>query len=315
MGSIYINGSTPGYPSIADVIAGAGLELHLWPGWEWNTRSSGGFDKLLGIVAHHTASPPTMSFDNDWAYCAQGHPDSPVANVLLGRQGQVGLHSGGASNHAGKSEQPWVCSKGTVGVSAGNSNLIGIEAANNGTGEPWGAAMLDAYERLVAALCSAYGFDPTRDVPSHALAGPGYTNRKIDPWGPAAAGDFPYTGSRTWVMQGPGSFTEAVQRRMSGQLPEDDVTDEDIQKIAAAVWSAMIHNYVNGSELPAVSMLGYAHSEAYEGSFQRENFNLINQEKQPYGDLLRYAHAEAFGAHADTQEILELLRGQESAGR
>lgn len=229
MGGIYVNGTTPGYPSLLDVIAGTGLELHVWDGWEWNTRSSGGFDKLLGVIAHHTASPPTMSFQNDWAYCAQGHPDSPVASVLLGRQGQVGLHSGGAANHAGKSEQPWVASKGTVPVSAGNSNLIGIEAANNGVGEPWSAQMLDAYERLVAALCSAYGFDPARDVPSHALAGPGYTNRKIDPWGPAGGGDFPYTGSRTWVMQGPNSFTDRVRQRMSGGGPTPPPEDDDMK--------------------------------------------------------------------------------------
>ena len=159
MGSIYINGTTAGYPSIADVIRDAGLVLELWDGWEWNTRSSGGMTDLRSIVVHHTASSPSTSFQNDWSYCAAGHQDAPVANLLLGRDGRVGCHSGGASNHAGKGG-PWQASRGTIPLDSGNSHTIGIEAQNSGVGELWSAQMLGCYEVLVAALCDAYGLVP-----------------------------------------------------------------------------------------------------------------------------------------------------------
>ena len=44
------------------------------------------------------------------------------------------------------------------------------------------AAQQDAYVKLCAALCAAYGLDPTRDIIAHAE----WTPRKIDPAGPSA---------------------------------------------------------------------------------------------------------------------------------
>jgi len=219
VGSIYLNGTTPGYPSIDQVIRDAGLALSLWDGWEWNTRSSGGFEQLLGIVVHHTASGSGTSFQNDWSYCAAGHQDAPVANLLLGRDGQVGLHSGGASNHAGKGG-PWLASGGTVPLDSGNSRMIGIEAQNNGVGELWSAEMLGCYELLVAALCEAYGLLPATDVPAHFEWAP---SRKVDPWGGSlATAGYPYTGPREWDM---GGFTANVAALMAGEVPpqEDDM--------------------------------------------------------------------------------------------
>lgn len=303
MGTIYINGSTPGYPSIAEVLQSTGLPVQLWPGWEWNTRSSGGFNKVMGIIAHHTASPPSTSFESDWSYCAQGHPDSPVANILLGRNGELGLHSGGASNHAGQGG-PWHSSKGTIPLDSGNSNLIGIEASNSGVGEPWGEHQLNVYERICAAMCEAYDLKPETDIPSHALVGPGWTNRKIDPWGEAASGNFPYTGLRTWDMIG---FTSRVRQRMNDSLPGDEVTDADIQKIAAAIWNSLLHNYVSNDAQEAQFILGFTHAEAYSGSFQREVINMITNEPALLQDMIRYAHLEAYNASTKLDQVLELL--------
>jgi hypothetical protein len=139
--------------------------------------------------------------------------------MLLGRDGTVGIHSGGASNHAGSSEGPWQSSKGTVPTSSANSRMLGIEAQNAGTGsEPWAPVMLDAYEILVAALCDAYQLDPFRDLPAHAVAGPGWTARKVDPLGdtpdPAA---HPYAArDATWDMH---QFWSIVAARMGGAPP------------------------------------------------------------------------------------------------
>lgn len=220
MGSIWLDGRTGNYPPIDAVIRGAGLNLQTWSGWQTRSRSSGGFEQLLGIVVHHTASPSTTSFQNDWSYCAVGHPDAPVANMLLGRQGQVGLHAAGASNHAGKGG-PWNASAGQVPLDSANSRCLGIEAANNGTGEYWAPEMVDAYERLVAALCSAYRLDPLRDVMAHFEWAP---SRKIDPWGGnTPTPGFGYTGPHQWNMRGGAGFVNMVAKRGTPVVEDDEV--------------------------------------------------------------------------------------------
>jgi hypothetical protein len=165
------------------------------------------------VVVHHTASGSGTSFQNDWSYCAQGHQDAPVANCLLGRQGQWGVHAGGASNHAGKGG-PWNTSKGQVPLDSGNSRSIGIEAQNNGVGELWSTEMVESYEIGVAAMCKAYNLEPATDVVAHFEWAP---DRKIDPWGGnTPTPGFPYTGPREWDMNG---FRTGVAGRMIGIPP------------------------------------------------------------------------------------------------
>jgi hypothetical protein len=225
MGAIWLDGRSSSWPPLPDVLRAAGLEVATWEGWQWRSRSSGGFEELLGVVVHHTASPATTSFQNDWSYCAVGHADAPVANALLGRQGQWGVHAAGASNHAGKGG-PWTTSRGTIPTDSANSRCIGIEASNNGTGEPWSAAMLESYELGVAAMVAAYGLTPP-DAIAHREWAPG---RKIDPFGgtPPTAG-FPYTGNQQWPMRGgPGTFTAAVAARLTAGPGPDPDQEEDM---------------------------------------------------------------------------------------
>ena len=221
MGNIWLDGRTPGYPALDQVIRNAGLALKLWDGWQYNSRSSGGFESLLGTVIHHTAGSATGSFDNDWAYHAVGHADAPVANMLLGRDGLVGLHAGGASNHAGKGG-PWTASRGIVPLDSANSRMLGIEAQNTGTGEYWPEQMIDAYERLLAAINNAYGLNPMLDEPAHFQWAP---SRKIDPWGGnQSTTGFPYTGPHSWDM---GGFNQNVAARMQGvPHPPDPAVDD-----------------------------------------------------------------------------------------
>jgi hypothetical protein len=242
MGTIWLNGSDPAYPALDVVVRSAGLSVQTWEGWQHRSRSSGGITKLQTIVCHHTASPPSTSFQSDWSYCAVGHPDAPVANMLLGRQGQVGIHSAGASNHAG-SGGPWppagiTSSRGTIGQDNCNANSIGIEAANSGVGEVWSAQMVDAYERLVAALCSAYGLLATDCVAHYEWGGPNppTAGRKIDPWGPAEG--VSYGGSRPWDMRSGSGFLAAVARRMTGE-PEPD--DDDVEPHLASMYHGGSH--------------------------------------------------------------------------
>jgi len=208
-------------PNLAEVLRAEGLDVQTWSGWERMSRSTGGYDAPgpLGVVVHHTAGSATGSFQNDWSYHAVGHADAPVANTLLGRQGQWGVHAGGASNHAGKGG-PWNSSRGQIPLDSANSRTIGIEAQNTGVGELWSPAMVESYTIGVGAMCRAYGMDVMRDVMAHFEWAPG---RKIDPWGGnVATAGYPFTGPRSWIMSGGAGFRDyaAIGATQPGDDPD-----------------------------------------------------------------------------------------------
>jgi len=193
-----------------------------YPGWERNSRSSGGFEQLLGIVAHHTASDTSPA--NDLNYMVNG-PDNPISNGLLDRSGHFTIIAGGASNHAGKGGgsaegggTTWHCSKGTVPADSGNSRCFGIEAANNGVGQPWPQDQQDAYTLMCALLSNAYGLVMPSDLRSHAEWSP---PRKIDPRGPAKWQ--PANANSPWAMDG---FRSDVAARMVGVPPGPSPTGD-----------------------------------------------------------------------------------------
>lgn len=162
---------------MVDVLRAAGCvvgESDITDGWQTRARSSGGFPEMpLGTFFHHTASSTTPA--NDLSYMIHGSDDAPIGNVLLDRSGVFWPVAAGASNCAGKGG-PSTFSRGTIPLDSGNTRGFQIEAANNGVGEIWPVAQIDAYFAGANALNAWFGNLPT-DVISHA----GYTSRKIDP--------------------------------------------------------------------------------------------------------------------------------------
>lgn len=154
--------------NIANRLRAYGLQVVEVAGWQ--TRGSSYFDPK-GVVAHHTAShagrdAPALGI------CINGRAGlaGPLANIVLSRSGIVYVIAAGRANHAG--------SGGFRGLS-GNSSVFGIEAENNGVGEPWGQAQLDAYYKVCAALLEDIGRDSSW-VCGHKEWAP---RRKIDPTG------------------------------------------------------------------------------------------------------------------------------------
>jgi N-acetylmuramoyl-L-alanine amidase len=201
-------------------------------GWERRSRSSGGFDNdrsILGIQWHHTAS--SASINSDLSYMINGSPDKPVGNVLLDRNGVFWPVAAGAANTSGKGG-PSLFSRGTVPLDKGNTSLFSIEIANNGVGERYTQAQIDACFLGSNALNSYFGNQPS-DVITHALGeGDGYTSRKIDPattniegpWWPASV-----NSSGTWRLT---DLKNECVRRASALPPpnpippvEDDVSN------------------------------------------------------------------------------------------
>jgi hypothetical protein len=234
MGAIYLDGKH-GYPSLLEVVRRAIPDATGYAGWETRARGSGGYDAApMCVIVHHTASParstPGQQFANDAAYCVSAK-DGPVANMVLGPEGQCSVHAAGASNHAGDGG-PWSTTRGTIPASSCNSRSIGIEASNDGQGQTWSLEQQDAYLALVAELCRAYGFDPARrgptasDVVAHmewAGPNPPTPGRKCDPAGPSRwSGPSGGCNARNyWRMD---EFRAAVAAYMAhGPEPEPEI--------------------------------------------------------------------------------------------
>lgn len=130
-----------------------------------------------GVVCHHTASNPPANIPA-LGTVTNGRPDlpPPLCHVLLGRDGLAVCVASGRANHAGTG--------GWRGLT-GNSTVMGIEAENNGTGEPWPEEQIAAYLLVCAAMVVGLGTS-TDLVCYHREWAP---SRKPDPAGPGIPQD------------------------------------------------------------------------------------------------------------------------------
>ena len=194
------SGGTRYLTELADLLRGAGLSVKEYDGWRQRHRSTGGYNGgPKGIIVHHTASPPSFDGQRDADYMTKGCDVAPMANLYLDRKGQWWVLAAGATNTNGKGG-PW----GPLPKDAANSRVIGIEAGNNGLGEPWPEVMQDAYVTGVAALADRYGIDSNNVLAHHEWA-PG---RKMDPAGPSRFGSI--NASKSWDMN---TFRTAVNAK------------------------------------------------------------------------------------------------------
>jgi hypothetical protein len=189
------------YGDMATVLRAAGLpvaEIPINAGWQTRARSSGGFPSPpLAVVWHHTASDTAPENDLNWMI--NGSDDAPIGNLLIDRDGVCWPIAAGASNCAGKGG-PASFSRGTIPADQGNTRAWNIEVANDGVGEPWPHAQINAYFKASNALNAHVGNRPD-DVITHQAWAP---DRKIDPatanavqgpWRPS-----PVNSAGTWSL-------------------------------------------------------------------------------------------------------------------
>lgn len=223
------------YAQLVDVLTAAGVACRVEAvnaGWETRARSSGGFAvPPLGVTWHHTAS--STSPGNDLAWMIANSDDAPIGNMLLDRDGVVWPIAAGAANTQGKGG-PATFSRGTVPVDAGNSQLWGLEVANNGVGEAWPQVQVDAYFAASNALNAMFGNQPGDVITHHQWA----PTRKVDPataaavagpWRPASV-----TTSGTWSLD---DIAAECTRRAAIPPPdtEDDMTHDEYLALMSAV--------------------------------------------------------------------------------
>lgn len=147
---------------LADVLRAEGLHVIEMSGWK-SRRTRPGFDPV-GVVCHHTATGPDVADAQVRKLLVKGRPDlsGPLCQLGLERDGTFVVVAAGRCNH---------------NIGEWGNDSIGVEAYNDGTGEPWPAAQMDAYRRGVAAICRHLGWG-TGQVRGHKETDPG---RKIDP--------------------------------------------------------------------------------------------------------------------------------------
>ena len=230
------------------VVAAAGLDVECWPGWETRCRGSGGYTHVWAVFAHHTASSTSRrtttrrtcgirrraisrSGRSCWtapARCGSGRPGRRTVKARAARIRRRTARS--RSIRATRTGSP-------------------SRPPTTGTGEPWPIAQQTAYVTLCKALCDAYGMDPTRDICAHFE----WTDRKIDPAGPS---DYA-TGSDSWDMDMFRADCAACDLTTNGD-GDDDVTDDDMQRIADLVWQRSMTFTPTGTTVDAETMLEYA---------------------------------------------------------
>lgn len=156
---------------LADVLRAAGLAVQEIDGWK--TRGRGQMVAAKGVLVHHTGgaakgNAPSLNL------IVNGRSDlpGPLSQLVLGRDGTFYVVAAGRCNHAGGGI--W------MGITAGNSNFIGIECENMGTvADPWPVVQMTALRTGVAALLAHMGVDDMMVAGHREYALP--AGRKIDP--------------------------------------------------------------------------------------------------------------------------------------
>lgn len=136
---------------LSRALRSAGLDVVEVSGWE--TRGHGPFLGLETIVAHHTAGPSAAADPSDYPSLRTTRDGrggtkplpGPLCNLGLGRSGRFYVIAAGYAYHAGAVLEPRF----------GNRYALGIEAENDGVGEPWPTPQRTAYARGCAALILA----------------------------------------------------------------------------------------------------------------------------------------------------------------
>lgn len=152
-----------------------GLNVEEIEGWRHKGRPYNFYPRA--IMPHHTASSSESGNFGSEGTVVNGRPGlpGPLCQFLLGRDGTVRLVAAGYANHAGYGGP-----RAGIPENMGNTYSYGIEAENNGLGEPWSKKQLNAYYRLCAALLAWMKIKDVSKVFGHKEWAPG---RKIDPAG------------------------------------------------------------------------------------------------------------------------------------
>lgn len=162
---------------LPSVLRNAGLKVVEIDGWQ--DRGHGDVGPTKFILCHHTAERIDSDTKPVLKILTEGRPASPGVKALhgplcqlaLGQDGTYYMIAAGLAYQAGAGV--W------QGITSGNSSSVGIEAENNGLGEPWPEIQMDAFARGCAAILKHLNAGPEMCAGHKEYALP--PGRKIDP--------------------------------------------------------------------------------------------------------------------------------------
>lgn len=160
----------PYLTNLATIARRTGFPVVEQPGWK--TRGHGPMSTVRSVICHHDAARQSPSTFNTVIQNGRADLPGPLAHFALRRDGTIHVVAAGMAYHAGAVTDSSIY---------GNSHSIGIEAGNDGVGEPWPDVQLRAYRALCAELCKAFGLPASRVKGHKEICYP--KGRKIDPRG------------------------------------------------------------------------------------------------------------------------------------
>lgn len=201
-----------------------------------NRNHKGAWGPVNGVMIHHTVTSGT---DSSVALCYNGHSTlpGPLCHTVGAKDGRLFMVGHGRANHAGKGDPDVLRAvinetglpRDNEATVDGNARFYGLEMVNLGNGkDPWPDVQVEAAVRWAAAICRAHGWSAA-SVIGHKEWQPG----KIDPL-------FDMDDFRRRV----GDRLARTAGMTPARPQEDDMalTDEDVKKVAAAVWAHMADN-------------------------------------------------------------------------
>jgi hypothetical protein len=194
-------------------------------GWQTRGKDSNGnpagmVARPTGVDCHHTASGRLSGDIPTLGILTYGRSDlrNSLCAYGLARSGRIYVVAAGQSWHAGL----------VYDTRFDNAHAFGIEAENDGIGERWPAAQMEAYARLCAELCRAFGIPPSMVRDHREICYP--AGRKID---------------RTGIASN--AFRSAVAARLANPTASEDLdmNDADMDKLAGKIGEAVKNELVN----------------------------------------------------------------------
>lgn len=162
--------------NLPEILRKHGLKVRQTSGWQSRGRppSTGDFNPV-GVLCHHTATSKATPVSAVLRLLINGRPDlpGPLCQFGLDRDGTVWIVAAGRANHAGVAK-----SHGSVAAGDGNELYYGIEAFNDGRGEKWPKAQMEAYVLLAAVLQYEFTKNSARAVSGHKETS---VTGKVDP--------------------------------------------------------------------------------------------------------------------------------------
>jgi hypothetical protein len=207
----------------ADALRAAGVTVVEHAGW--TARNTGGTWAPLGTIFHHTAS----NRNGGPAPALQLCIDNILCQAVIGRDGVWHLIAWGRASHAGfglpqvlartrTGQPPLGDARDVYGATSstllGNGYYLGIECENDGIGEPWPAAQLDAIRRGVAATHRLFGWPPETFIAHRE-----WTARKIDPTGIDMAHERRLLARALVVQEDPEVTPEECRKIIRDEVP------------------------------------------------------------------------------------------------